>query len=107
MRRRRAVTRVRRRNKALRHGGCEGYGQGRLPGKGEKKLTAAIDGKNMAYTVKTGLTPMLDKDAGETAYIFSASYILDGGPRERPVMFLFNGGPARHRPFCKSAPSRP
>lgn len=77
------------------------------PEKGEKKLTAAIDGKNMAYTVKTGLTPILDKDAGETAYIFSASYILDGGPRERPVMFLFNGGPGSSSAFlqvCAFAP---
>lgn len=77
------------------------------PEKGEKKLTAAIDGKNMAYTAKTGLTPILDKDAGETAYIFSASYILDGGPRERPVMFLFNGGPGSSSAFlqvCAFAP---
>ncbi len=77
------------------------------PEKGEKKLTTAIGGKNMAYTVKTGLTPLLDKDARETAYIFSTSYILDGGARERPVMFLFNGGPGSSSTFlqvCAFAP---
>lgn len=65
----------------------------KYPEKGERKLTTAIGGKNVAYTVKTGLTPIVDKDVRETAYIFSTSYILDGGARERPVMFLFNGGP--------------
>lgn len=61
--------------------------------KGEKKLSAAIGGKSVGYTVKTGMTPILDDDGEEKASIFSTSYIMDGGVRERPVLFLFNGGP--------------
>jgi carboxypeptidase C (cathepsin A) len=50
-------------------------------------------GQTIAYTAITGETYLKDKDGKPTAAIFSTSYIKDGGGPDRPVTFLFNGGP--------------
>jgi carboxypeptidase C (cathepsin A) len=50
-------------------------------------------GQTIAYTAITGETYLKDKDGKPTASIFSTSYIKDGGGPDRPVTFLFNGGP--------------
>lgn len=64
-----------------------------LPETGEAKLSIAISGKDIPYVVKTGMTSIFSDDGDEEARIFSTSYIMENADRERPVMFLFNGGP--------------
>lgn len=52
-----------------------------------------IGGNAVDYTVKTGFTPVHSEDGEEDALIFSTSYLAFGNDRERPVLFLYNGGP--------------
>jgi carboxypeptidase C (cathepsin A) len=56
---------------------------------------AAFAGKPLAYTATAGFLPLKSGDKGETvARIFVVAYTADGAaPAERPVTFLFNGGP--------------
>jgi carboxypeptidase C (cathepsin A) len=50
-------------------------------------------GQTVNYTAIAGETFLKDKDGTPTAAIFSTSYIKDNGGPDRPVTFLFNGGP--------------
>ena len=52
-------------------------------------------GENVKYKVVTGDTHLKDKDGHPMASIFSTTYIKEGvkNKDERPVIFVFNGGP--------------
>lgn len=50
-------------------------------------------GQSIAYTATTGETYLKDKDGKPLAAIFATSYVKDGGGRDRPITFLYNGGP--------------
>lgn len=80
------------------------------PDKGEKKDAAAatatpapnrsvtrhvgtFNGQKVSYTAVTGETFLPGPDGKPRAAIFSTSYIKDGKDPNRPVTFLFNGGP--------------
>ena len=56
---------------------------------------ATINGKTISYDVKAGETFLLNDKDQPDASIFSFSYIKQGetDPTQRPVMFVFNGGP--------------
>ncbi len=75
-----------------------------FPEYAEKKLTLP-DG--LAYTATTGMTPIFDNEGEEKARIFSTSYIKAGGDRERPVTFLFNGGPGSASVYLHAASFAP
>ncbi|MBQ3268911.1 MAG: peptidase S10 [Clostridia bacterium] len=80
-------------------------GQGLSPQDGEARYedaqdnvvttrhTAVIQGKELAYTAQAGTTVL--ETNGNRCEIFFTSYTLDGveDPSERPVTFIFNGGP--------------
>jgi len=53
------------------------------------------NGDRVRYSVIAGETFLRDEDGEPTASIFSTTYLRDGDfdPRERPVAFIFNGGP--------------
>lgn len=58
--------------------------------------TITIDGTNLAYTVTTGMMPLKDAEEKDTeAEIFFMAYTLNDvtDRTERPLMFVFNGGP--------------
>lgn len=57
--------------------------------------TGTFGGQRIAYTARIGETYLKDEKTGEpTASIVSTSYIKDGPvDPQRPVFFLFNGGP--------------
>lgn len=60
------------------------------------KHTARVGGKQLNYSVTTGLMPIRNAASGETeARIFYMAYTLDGvsDRSKRPLMFSFNGGP--------------
>ena len=56
---------------------------------------AVINDKRLAYTVTAGETFLKDEKGEPKAAIFSIAYTLDGvsNPKERPLTFVFNGGP--------------
>jgi len=60
-----------------------------------KTDTLRVGGRSVSYTVEAGDTYLRDEDGNPTASIFSISYVEDGleEPGERPVVFIFNGGP--------------
>ncbi|MEL6257482.1 MAG: peptidase S10 [Pseudomonadota bacterium] len=55
-----------------------------------------LDGRTIAYTVIAGETYLVDDETDQPkASIFSTAYIKtnENDPRQRPVTFVFNGGP--------------
>lgn len=54
---------------------------------------AVVRGQPLAYTATAGETYITNIAQEPVASIFSFSYVVDGGNRARPVMFIFNGGP--------------
>lgn len=56
--------------------------------------TTRIGTRSLNYTVTTGFMPLKNAVSGDTeAKIFYMAYTLDNPPKERPLMFSFNGGP--------------
>ncbi len=78
-----------------------------FPEYAEKKLSLALAGKTLNYTAVTSMTPIFDDEGEEKARIFSTSYLLAGGDRERPVTFLFNGGPGSASVYLHAASFAP
>lgn len=52
-----------------------------------------IKGRKLAYTAEAAGTYITNFANEPIANIFSFSYLLDGGDKARPVLFVFNGGP--------------
>lgn len=57
------------------------------------KHKGTFGGKSISYTATTGETYLTDEKGKPTAAIFSTAYVKDGRDPNRPVTFLFNGGP--------------
>lgn len=55
--------------------------------------TGNFGGVSVAYTATTGETYLKDENGTPKAAIFSTSYVKDGRDPNRPITFLFNGGP--------------
>ncbi|MEM1062027.1 MAG: peptidase S10 [Planctomycetota bacterium] len=58
----------------------------------ESTGTVAIDGKDVAYTVRAGFLPQRDDAGKQTATIFHTAYTVESDS-PRPLTFCFNGGP--------------
>jgi carboxypeptidase C (cathepsin A) len=58
-----------------------------------RKHSIAIAGKTYNYTTTTGRLPITNDQGEAEAHMFFIAYTLDGAPRNRPLMFSFNGGP--------------
>ncbi|KPF67875.1 peptidase S10 [alpha proteobacterium AAP81b] len=63
------------------------------PNRSVTKHIGTFGGVRVAYTATTGETYLKDKDGKPTAAIFATSYVKDGAEPNRPVTFLYNGGP--------------
>ena len=61
----------------------------------ETEHSVRANGKNISYKVIAGETHLKNNDGEPTASIFSTTYLADnaGAPIDRPVAFIFNGGP--------------
>ncbi|PQA88834.1 peptidase S10 [Marinicaulis flavus] len=61
----------------------------------ENKGRVSVNGKTVSYRVIAGETYLKDDKGEPVASIFSTTYLADGysDPRQRPVAFIFNGGP--------------
>ncbi|MEM6627143.1 MAG: peptidase S10, partial [Pseudomonadota bacterium] len=52
-----------------------------------------FNGQNVSYRVEAGETYLRNEDGDPTGALFSFSYIKDDAGIDRPVTFIFNGGP--------------
>ncbi|MEM8920860.1 MAG: peptidase S10, partial [Pseudomonadota bacterium] len=52
-----------------------------------------FNGQNVSYRVEAGETYLRNEDGEPTGALFSFSYIKDDAGIDRPVTFIFNGGP--------------
>jgi carboxypeptidase C (cathepsin A) len=64
----------------------------------ETKGSRGAGRNRIAYTA-TAKWYVLRKKEKPSAEIFSVSYVADGGGQDRPVMFVFNGGPGASSAF--------
>jgi carboxypeptidase C (cathepsin A) len=55
----------------------------------------ALEGRELDYTVTTGMLPIRNDEEETEAEIFFMAYVAEGMPHpaERPLLFSFNGGP--------------
>ncbi|TNE66587.1 MAG: peptidase S10 [Alphaproteobacteria bacterium] len=60
-----------------------------------KHLTGTFHGKAVSYSATMAKTPVADADGKPGAELVSFAYVADGtrAAADRPVMFVFNGGP--------------
>jgi carboxypeptidase C (cathepsin A) len=59
----------------------------------------AVGDKRLAYTATAGSLPLLGSKGETSAHIFSVAYTLDAKAADRPVTFVFNGGPGAASAF--------
>ena len=52
-----------------------------------------VDGKVLNYAATAGTLTLRDEDGKPVASMFYVAYTLDGAKADRPVTFLYNGGP--------------
>jgi carboxypeptidase C (cathepsin A) len=65
-----------------------------LPADAVTRRTADIAGRKLAYTATAGTLPVRDDKGEELARVFYTAYVEDGAkPADRPITFVFNGGP--------------
>lgn len=57
------------------------------------RRSGTFGGARIAYTAIAGETYLRDKDGKPIAAIFSTTYLKDAPEPNRPVFFMFNGGP--------------
>jgi carboxypeptidase C (cathepsin A) len=55
--------------------------------------TVTINGTAYAYTARAGTIELKNDKDQTTARVFYTAYTLDGGGSDRPVTFMYNGGP--------------
>lgn len=64
-----------------------------LPPDSVTEHTATIDGRPLAYTATAGTLNLYGQTGDRTAAIFYTAYVAKDAPADRPVTFVFNGGP--------------
>jgi carboxypeptidase C (cathepsin A) len=55
--------------------------------------TILVEGKRINYLAEAGSLPLRDGQGQTTAAVFYVSYMADPTQAERPITFVFNGGP--------------
>ncbi|MGB8400399.1 S10 family peptidase [Bradyrhizobium sp.] len=82
--------------------------QHRLPPDSTTKQTLALPGRTLSFTATAGSIRLFDDKGEPQADIAYTSYQLDGGDdRNRPVTFLFNGGPGASSAWLQLGDSGP
>ena len=59
----------------------------------------AVGDKRLAYTATAGTLPLVGPKGAVSAHIFFVAYTLDAKAADRPVTFVFNGGPGAASAF--------
>ncbi|MFC0202926.1 S10 family serine carboxypeptidase-like protein [Novosphingobium soli] len=63
----------------------------RIEGRAEQSITVA--GKRLAYTAEAGVLPVSSAPGRQDASAGYVAYVRKGARPDRPVLFVFNGGP--------------
>ena len=58
-----------------------------------KRGSVTVNGKTIGYTVTPGTLTIRNDDGEPIASMFYVAYIADGGAKDRPITFAYNGGP--------------
>jgi carboxypeptidase C (cathepsin A) len=74
-----------------------------LPADAVTEHTATIADNEVAYTAKAGSLPLTDGKGEVTAKVFYVSYTRKDGGENRPITFVFNGGPGAASAFLHLA----
>src|ERR1700722_5832796 len=64
-----------------------------LPGDSVTEHSLKIDGRDLAYKATAGTLSLFGRDGERSAAIFYTSYVAEHPGQDRPVTFVFNGGP--------------
>ena len=64
-----------------------------LPADSVTEHSHDVDGVKLAYTATAGTLDLFDQSGERTAAVFYTAYVRKGGDGNRPVTFVFNGGP--------------
>ena len=64
-----------------------------LPADSVTEHSARIDGRDLAYRATAGTLSLFGRDGERSAAIFYTSYVAEHQAQDRPVTFVFNGGP--------------
>ena len=72
---------------------------GLLPPPSTTRHTLALPDRPLDYTATAGTLPLRDGKGQTTAEIFSVAYTAEPASPERPVTFVFNGGPGAASAF--------
>ena len=72
---------------------------GLLPPPSTTRHTLALPDRPLDYTATAGTLPLRDGKGETTAEIFSVAYTAEPASPERPVTFVFNGGPGAASAF--------
>src|SRR5262245_61909685 len=70
-----------------------------FPADAATRRTLVRDDRRMAYTATAGTLPLLSAKGEISARIFSVTYAIDERTADRPVTFVFNGGPGAGSAF--------
>jgi carboxypeptidase C (cathepsin A) len=91
------------------HGGSQAESRGGpgvlhlLPGDAVTEHTIETPGGTLAYTATAGTLPIYDQSGEKSASIFYTAYVLKDAtgvrPANRPLTFVFNGGPGAASAF--------
>ncbi len=64
-----------------------------FPADATARQTTTVGGRTVAYTATVGSLPVKNEMGKKVADVVFTAYLAEGGGRERPVTFAFNGGP--------------
>jgi hypothetical protein len=87
------------RTPGARAGGREADPSRLFPPDAVSQHALAQGGKRLGYTTRAGSLPLLGSKGEVSARIFSVAYTLDQEAGNRPITFVFNGGPGAASAF--------
>jgi carboxypeptidase C (cathepsin A) len=71
-----------------------------LPGDAVTEHSIDLPGGKLAYTATAGTLSLFDQSGERSAAVFYTAYVVkSGNPAQRPVTFVFNGGPGAASAF--------
>jgi carboxypeptidase C (cathepsin A) len=70
-----------------------------LPADSVTEHSATIGKAKLNYTATAGTLPFYDQSGEQSAAVFYTAYVAKDGPQNRPVTFVFNGGPGAASAF--------
>jgi carboxypeptidase C (cathepsin A) len=70
-----------------------------LPGDSITQHSIATPGGKLDYTATAGTFSLFDQSGERSAAVFYTAFVMKGAPANRPVTFVFNGGPGAASAF--------